>query len=522
MSARVRSPWLALGVIAAAMLTIGLDATIVNVALSPISRELGASTTELQWVTTSYALTLGALMIPFGALGDRLGRSRMLAGGLLAFALASLLCAFSPDPGTLVVGRVLLGAAAAAMVPLSMAVLPSLFPDAAERQKALGIWLAASALGLPLGPIVGGLLLQHFWWGSVFLVNVPLAGLGALAVIMLVPESRGSATARLDLLAVVLSAAGTGTLVYAFTAAGEHGWLSWQFGMALASAAALLAAFTVRTLRSAHPLVDLRLLRRRRFAIGTAMAAVTMVLLSGSMFGLTQLFSVSFGSDALSTGLRLLPLVGGLILGTRVGSRVIAAIGQRNAVVLFCLLVLAASVGQVFSVGASYWLFAVLMAVLGAGIGGIIPVSMFLAMGELSNADAGSGSALIQAIRQICSALGVALLGSVTASTYADRLDSVDLPTDVRGPVADSVTAGVQLLATTGHRELITPVVEAYGHGLAVAGGVAAVIALATLALAWFMPDATAPLAPVPAQAAGAADEPVDGSHLPGERVEQR
>ena len=271
----------------------------------------------------------------------------------------------------------------------------------------------------------------------------------------------------------------------------------------------------MRTLHTAHPLVDLRLLRRRNFAVGTAMAAVTMVLLSGSMFGLTQLFAVSFGSDALSTGLRLLPLVGGLILGTRLGGRVIAAVGQRNAVILFSLLVLAASLAQVFSVGAAYWVFAVLMAVLGAGIGGIIPVSMFLAMGELSNADAGSGSALIQAIRQICSALGVAVLGSVTASTYTGRLgDSTCRPTCAsrsRTASPRACTCSPPPGTGTWSPRWSTPT-----------------------ATAWPSPAGSRPSSPwSPWPWPGScrsrrgctlrrgAEELVDGSHLPGERVEQ-
>src|SRR5574340_91572 len=211
-----RKPWWALFALAVAMLTIGLDITVLTVALPTLAVQLGATPAQLQWFTTAYTLVLAAALLPAGALGDRFGRKKLLLGALVLFGIASLACAYAGSSGQLIAARAVLGLAAAAMMPLSMAVLPVLFPYPDDRSRAFTVWVTATAIGLPLGPILGGWLLQHFWWGSVFLINVPLVVIGACAVAVLVPESRSSEPVAIDGLGVVLSGLGLTALTYGF------------------------------------------------------------------------------------------------------------------------------------------------------------------------------------------------------------------------------------------------------------------------------------------------------------------
>ncbi|GAA4383085.1 MFS transporter [Tsukamurella soli] len=490
---RARSPWAALGVLALAMLVIGLDAMVLTVALPSLSRELGATTSQLQWVTTVYPLVLGAFMVPFGALGDRLGRSRLLALSLLGFGAASALCAFSGSAAMLVVGRALLGLCAAAAMPLSMAVLPGLFPDPHERQRAMGVWMASSALGLPLGPILGGLLLRHFWWGSVFLINVPVAAVGAVAVWLMVPDSRGTVVpgARLDIPGVALSVVGFGSLVYAFTEAGERGWTSARFVGWLAVAVALLVLFVWRQLTTPHPLVRLELLRRRGFLAGTVLASATMLLLSGATFQLSQEFSAAFDADALGVGLRLLPIVGALIVGTRISDMAGRRLGRRTVAMASCVLLLAACGVQAVVADGSYGVYAIMSVLLGLGLGGVIPMAMAMATMDLDDSDAGSGSALLQAIRQIASALGVAVLGSAVAAAYGARLVGVTMPASVRAAAQGGVVAG-----TTSARRVapdsVAGIVGAYQHGLAMSALVGCGVSVVLVALCLLIPAQSA------------------------------
>ncbi|NMN99788.1 MFS transporter [Gordonia sp. TBRC 11910] len=464
-----RSPWLALSVLAFAMLIVGLDTMVLTVALPTLARDLDASTTELQWITTCYPLVLGAFMIPLGAVGDRFGRGRLLAISLVGFGAASALCAFAGSPGLLIVGRVALGLCAAAAMPMSMAVLPDLFADPADRTKALGVWMASSAAGMPLGPILGGVLLQHFWWGSVFLINVPIAALAAVAVWYLIPNSKARGSARFDLIGVVGSVAGFGLLVAAFTQAGESGWASTQFIVLIAVAAVVTAAFVVYELTTAHPLVNLHLFVRRGFLAGTVLASTTMILLASATFQLAQAFAVAFDADALGVGLRLLPIIGGLILGTRLTDVAVDRFGGRATAMVAVGLLAASSALQGLRPDGGTAVYVIIAALLGLGLGIILPLAMTLALNDLDAADAGSGSALLQSIRQISAALGVAVFGSIVAAVYSARLDDAALPAPLRAGTSDNV------VATTAQLRQIAPgsvhsVVDAYQHALGVAG----------------------------------------------------
>ncbi|QIS01829.1 DHA2 family efflux MFS transporter permease subunit [Nocardia brasiliensis] len=484
--------WLALGALAIAMLTIGLDVTVLTVALPTLAVELPANTAALQWFSSAYTLALAAVMLPAGALGDRYGRKKFLLAALLVFGAASLACAFATSAGQLILARVVLGVAAAAMIPLSMAVLPSLFPETAERQRALTIWVTATALGLPLGPIVGGWLLRNFWWGSVFLINVPMVVIGVLAVLALVPESRSANRYRLDVPGVLLSVAGMLGLTYGFIRVGEYGWGDGPAWAIVGAGALLLGAFVWWQRRTAHALIDLGLFEHAGFRWGTALSIVVNFAMFGMFFTVPQYFQAVLGVDALGSGLRLLPLIGGLIVGSRVVDRALPKLGTRVVLAAgFGLLAAALALGGLTTADSGYGYTALWLALLGAGMGLAMPTAMGLAMDELSVERSGSGSALIQALRQAGGTIGVAVLGTVLVNQYRSGLGTLN-----REPVSDGVNAGVAMAHRAGDSAMLHQVQTAFVGGMAAMLWVCAALCVVAAGLAVAFLRAPRPVAP--------------------------
>ena len=364
-----------------------------------------------------------AAMLPAGLLGDRFGRKRLLLGSLALFGVASLACALASSAGQLIAARALLGLGAAAVMPLSMAVLPSLFGER-ERAKAVSTWVGATALALPLGPILGGLLLEQFSWGSIFLINLPVVAAGVLAIALLVPETRASGAAPIDRAGIALSAAALGLLTFGAIEAGERGWGDGAVLAELGAAVALLALFAWSQLRlertpGGHPLIDLALLRRPRYVWATVLATLVSFALFGLLFVAPQYFAIVEGAGALGTGLKLLPLIGGLIVGSRAGEALLPRIGTKATLALgFALMGAGLAAGATTDLASSYGFAAGWIAVVGLGLGFALPTAMHTAIGELTHERAGSGSALIQACRQVGGTLGVALLGTILAASY--------------------------------------------------------------------------------------------------------
>ncbi|MFC9433225.1 DHA2 family efflux MFS transporter permease subunit [Nocardia sp. NPDC057030] len=502
--------WLALGALALAMLTIGLDTTVLTVALPTLAVDLHANTAALQWFTGAYTLALAALMLPAGALGDRYGRKKFLLGALLIFGAASLACAFAASSGQLIAARVVLGVGAAAMMPLSMSVLPSLFPEPAQRQRALTIWVTATALGLPLGPILGGWLLRNFWWGSVFLINVPMVIVGALAVFALVPESRSANQLRVDVPGVLLSAAGMLGLTYGFIRIGDLGWGDPSAWATVVAGVLLLGAFVLWQRRTTHPLIDLGLFENAGFRWGTGLSIVVNFAMFGMFFTVPQYFQAVLGVDALGSGLRLLPLIGGLIVGSRLGDRILLKLGARWLLALgFALLAGALGLGATTSVDSGYGFTALWTTLLGAGMGLAMPTAMGLAMGELTPERSGSGSALIQALRQAGGTIGVAILGTVLATQYRSDLGALN-----RDPISDGVNSGVAAAHQLGDPAVLHQVQNAFVGGMAAMLWVCAALCAAAAVLAAVVIRAKRPVEPVPAplEAAGGAIRPADRS----------
>ncbi|MFC9892280.1 MFS transporter [Nocardia sp. NPDC127579] len=475
--------WLALGALAFAMLVIGLDITVLTIALPTLALDLNANTAALQWFSTSYTLALAAVMLPAGALGDRYGRKKLLFGALLLFGAASLACAFATTSGQLIAARVVLGIAAAAMTPLSLAVLPILFPDKDQRARAMTIWVTATALGLPLGPVLGGWLIDNFWWGSVFLINVPIAVLAAVAVALLVPESRNPIRRRIDLAGVVLSMTGMSALTYGFIRLGEVGWDDGRGWLLLAAGVLLLAVFLIWQRRSRSALIDLALFAGPGFRWGTVFTVLITFAMFGMFFTVPQYFRAVLGVDALGSGLRLLPMIGGLILGARISDRLLPKAGAR-VVLPLGLVVLALGLGQgaLTGVDSPYWFTACWITVVGAGMGLAMPVGLSVAVDDLEVDRAGVGSALLQALRQAAGTIGVALLGTVLATRYRGELGALD-----RAPFDDGVSSGVA--AAAGDAATLDAVRSAFVSGMSLMLWLCTAICVVAAPLAlWVLP----------------------------------
>ncbi|MFJ4690000.1 DHA2 family efflux MFS transporter permease subunit [Streptomyces sp. NPDC088766] len=492
--------WWALAALVASMLTLGFDMTILNVALPTMARDLGASTGEQQWMADSYVVVFAALMLPAGLLGDRFGRRRMLITGLGVFLAGSLAGALADGVTGVVAARAVMGVGAALVTPLALSVLPSLFaPD--ERTKAVGIVSAGSTLGLPLGPIIGGWLLDHYWWGSVFLINLPMAAIGIAACVLLLPETSDPASPRVDTASTALTATGLGALIYAIIEAPTRGWTD-PLVLALSGAAVvLIAALVLRERRVARPMLDMSLLGRHGFLLNALAATLVMFVLSGLMFVLPPYLQAVLGHDTLGTGVRLLPLMGGLLVAARAAQPAVARFGSR-AVVSAGLVVLAFAtlLGSRTTVDSGYGFTALWLAVAGTGFGFSIVPAMSGALATLPADRAGSGSGLLMTLRQVGGAIGIALLGSLLASAYRDRLDVGGLPADAADTAGESVVAAHVIAGRAGSTDLVASANSAYVHGMGVAMLVCGAAALvAALLAAAFLPGTVhgaRPLAP--------------------------
>ncbi|MFF4402131.1 DHA2 family efflux MFS transporter permease subunit [Streptomyces sp. NPDC001480] len=504
--------WWALGALVASMLVLGFDMTILNVALPTMAEQLGASTGEQQWMADAYVIVFAALMLPAGLLGDRFGRRRMLIAGLGVFLAGSLVGSLAEDVNWVIAARAFMGIGGALITPLALSILPSLFgPD--ERTKAVGVISAASALGMPLGPIIGGWLLNHFWWGSVFLINVPMVGIGVAACVFLLPETRDPASPKVDVLSTALTAAGLGTLIYAIIEAPDRGWGDPLVAGMFAAAAVLLTGLVLRERRMTRPMLDMTLLGQRGFLLNTIAATLVMFVLSGLMFVLPPYLQAVLGHDAFGTGLRLLPMMGGLMVAAKGAQPVVARFGAR-AVVSAGLVVLAfaALLGSRTSVDSGYGFTALWLSIAGLGFGFSVVPAMDGALAALPPDRAGSGSGLLMTLRQVGGAIGIALLGSLLASVFRDRLDVTGLPGEAAHTAGESVVAAHIVAEKAQSAHLAASANGAYVHGMGLVLLVCGIASLVTALLAGaFLPtapsaDGKRPAPATPGEAAATAE----------------
>lgn len=512
MSALGMRRWWALAALALSLLAVGLDATVINIALPTLATALHASTSQLQWFADAYNLALAAVLLPAGLLGDRFGRKKLLLIALVLFGAASAGCAYAPTASALIVARAVLGLGAACLLPMTLSVLPVLFSEQ-ERPKAVAVWVTMNAISFPIGPIVGGWLLNNFWWGAVFLLNVPVTILGLIAVAALVPESRNPRRARLDVVGALASSAGLVGLTYGFIDAGAKGWGDTGTLAALSAGVLLLAAFVVWQHRvsrgtSGEPLVDLALFRSASFTWGTILATIVSFALFGVLFAVPQYFEAVRGADALGTGLRLLPIIAGLLVGAKAAAPLAARAGAKFTVALgFALLAGGLAAGATTDLHGGDAFALAWIAVIGLGMGFAMPTTMDAALSALSPERSGVGSALIQAMRSVGGAIGVAILGTVLNTGYHDGLNTAGLPGAVAHAVRQSVSAGVAVARHLGSSALLTEVRGAFVHGMdAMLWVCAAILALGIVLALAFLPRR--------AVAVGAKDaEPVELEH---------
>jgi EmrB/QacA subfamily drug resistance transporter len=431
-----------------ATLAIGLDATVITIALPTLGAKLHASTGQMQWFVAAYTLVFAAAMVPGGMLGDRYGRKKVLLAALTVFGLGSVACAFSGSAGFFIGARMVLGLGAAVVTPMVLGALPVLFGDE-ERPKAIATIMAVTVLGYPLGPILGGWLLSRFWWGWVFLMNVPVVVLALAAVIVFLPESRELKRPRLDGVGVVVSSAGLAALTYGMIEAGQQGWGNAAALADIVGGAIALCVFVLWERRVSEPLIDLGLFRSRGFAWGTTLTTVLSFAMFGVIWAVPLFFQEITGVNAMGSGLRLLPMIGGLIVSATIGTKLARLAGARVPVALgFAFVALALGMGATTAVASSEAFMATWIALCGFGIGFSMPTSMDAALGALSPERSGVGSGTIQALRMVGGTFGAAVLGSVVNSVYLARVDVGGLPEPVRQAVRDSVVSGV----TAAHR----------------------------------------------------------------------
>ncbi|MGK3937460.1 MFS transporter [Streptomyces caeruleatus] len=499
--------WWALAALVASMLTLGFDLTILNVALPTMAADLDAGTGAQQWMADAYVVVFAALMLPAGLLGDRFGRRRMLITGLAVFLAGSLIGALAGDVDTVIAARAVMGVGGALVTPLALSVLPTLFaPD--ERTKAVGIVSAASALGLPLGPIIGGWLLNHFWWGSVFLVNVPMAALGIAACAFLLPETRDPSSPRVEALSTALTVTGLGTLVYAIIEAPTRGWGDPLVLGMLAAALVLIAALVLRERQVERPMLDMTLLTHRGFLFNTIAATLVNFILTGLLFVLPPFLQAVLGHDALGTGVRLLPMMGGLLVASRLAPKVVARFGARATVSAgLVVLAFAGLLGSRTTVASGYGFVALWLSLTGFGFGLSLIPAMNGALGALPRDRAGSGSGLLMTMRQVGGAIGIALLGSLLAGAFRDRLDVTGLSARAADTAGESVVAAHQVAERTRSTDLLASANASYVHGMGVVLLVCGIAALvAALLAAAFLPGTPRP-AETPADPDMAAEE---------------
>jgi EmrB/QacA subfamily drug resistance transporter len=498
-----RRRWLTLLVLCISLIVITLDNTILNVAIPTLARPgeqggLDASASELQWIVDAYVLVFAGLLLTAGSLGDRFGRYRFLAFGLAVFGIGSALSAFASSPGMLIATRGLMGVGGAFIMPSTLSIITNVFTNPAERGKAIGVWAGVSALGIGLGPITGGFLLQHFWWGSVFIVNVPIVIAGLVLGYALVPESRDPSHSALDPVGALLSIAALGSILWAVIEAPSHGWTAPEILTGFAIGSALLAVFLVWELRSSHPMLDMHFFENPRFS--AASGAITLVFLSlfGTLFLMTQYLQSVLDYSTIKAGAVLLPQAGMLMVFAPMSNTWVQRFGNKRVVTTGLLLVTASFV--LFTTlepsSAALHVIAITM-LMGLGMANVMAPCTDSIMGSLPRAKAGVGSAVNDTTRQMGGAIGVAVFGSLMASHFTrsitDKIGGV-VPASLFEQVKDNVgeAVGVARQAPAARPfsdQIISAANDSFVSGIHIIGLVAAGITLlAAVGVALFLP----------------------------------
>src|SRR5215213_2212834 len=487
-----RRRWLTLLVLCLSLMVIGIDNTILNVAIPTLAKPpsaggLGASASELQWIVDAYTIVFAGLLLTSGSLGDRFGRYRALTIGLVIFGIGSVLSAFAPSATVLIGTRSLMGIGASAIMPATLSVLTNVFHDPRERAKAIGVWAGVSAIGIAVGPIVGGVLLQHFWWGSVFLVNVPVVCIALVAGYLLIPDSKDPNAGKLDPLGSLLSIAGLAILLWAIIEGPSNGWTSTTVLTGFAVGGAILVGFFVWELKCSNPMLDVRFFENPRFSAASGAITLAFLALFGTIFLLTQYTQQVLGYSTVEAGAVFVPQSIVLMIFAPLSTRWVRIFGNK-AVVATGLFILATSLMLMgtFQTDTAAWWVITITALSALGMAHVVAPATESIMGSLPRAKAGVGSAMNDTTRQVGGAVGVALLGSILASAFrpkvGDRLRG-KVPVALLGKVEDSLGSALGVVRQNpAARPFAGRIVDAAQHSF-VTGMHAAVLVAAAIAV---------------------------------------
>ncbi|MER6557044.1 MFS transporter [Streptomyces sp. NPDC001027] len=478
--------WLALSVLVLAVLLVAVDATVLGLATPYISEDLEPSGAQLLWIGDVYSFVIAGLLVSMGSLGDRIGRKRILLLGATAFGLISVLNAYATSPETMIAARALLGVAGATLMPATLALIRNLFHDPRERSLAVGIWGATASAGTAVGPIVGGFLLEHFWWGSVFLINLPVMVVLVVVGVKTLPESRNPDHGPWDLISVTLSLVGVIAVVYAVKEVAGHG-PSWETLAAAVLGAAALWGFVRRQFALPVPLLDMRLFRRRGFSGAVLADLLTVLGMSGLVFFLSQYLQSVQGRRPLEAGLAELPAAVGAVTAGLLAGRVARRFSVR-AVVSGGLAAIGLALAALTTVTGTtgYPMLGAALLVVGVGAGFSFTVTADVILGSVPKDQAGAASAVSETAYELGAALGIALLGSIVTGVYRGFAAPAGTPQEAHESLGGAVEAAGRLPSAEG-AQMLASAREAFVDGLAVASGVGAAVLLAAAVAAWFL-----------------------------------
>jgi len=509
-----RRKW-SLGILSIALIIIGLDVTVLNVAIPTLQAELQATASGLQWIINAYILVFAGVLLTMGSLGDRFGRRLAFQAGLVIFGLSSVAAGLADNTSQLIIARAFQGVGGALIMPSTLSVIVDIFPRE-ERAKAIGIWSGMAAIGIPGGMIAGGWLLENYFWGSVFLLNIPVVLVALVGSLLVIPESKDVNAKTTDIVGAVISMISLSALIYAIIEAPEKGWLS---GVTLAGFAISIvfgALFVWYEKRQENPMVDLNLFKNARLSAAAGSIGIAFMAMLGMMFLLTQYLQFVQGYSPLDTGYRLVPMALGFLVGAPTSAAFVAKTNSKVVMTVGMLLV-AISVGAMsfLDVETTYWFTGTLIFLMGLGMANTMAPATDSVMAAVPEAQAGVGSALNDTVRQIGGALGVGIFGSIMSSIYASSMTDavVGLPAELADGASNQIGAALQIagsLEGAASGALVTASKAAFIDGASTVYIISGIVALVGMAVVWrFMPAYD--LAP-------GTDEETDGaSNLAGE-----
>ncbi|MCI0632400.1 MAG: MFS transporter [Actinobacteria bacterium] len=469
----------ALAAICVPLIMVSIDGTVLNVALPSIADALETTSSQLVWINSGYIIMFGSTILLSGGLGDKYGRKRFLIAGMAIFIIASVLAGLASTPNQLIVARLIQGVGGGIVAPCTLSLITNIFVEPAARAKAIGVWAGMSGVGVALGPILGGLLLTWFFWGSVFFINLPIVALGLVLIGLWVPDSKNPNAPPIDWVGAVLSIAGLFSFFYFLIEGSEQGFTSPPLLIALLVAVVLLGSFAVYELRTSDPMLDVALFKKPPFSSGVISIAVAFFALMGLVYELTLYLQEVKGFSPLKAGFALVPFAVVLMVGAPRAPRLVLQKGARRIVVLGLILTAIGMGVFVFVRVESTYLIVLAGLVLVAGGGSLVqPPSSNAIMGAVPREKAGMGSATNAAMRQIAASLGIAIIGGVAQVVYADRLDSSGALAGLSSSAIKTAKESITGAVGQGVPALTTAANEAFVDGMRVSMIIATAVAL--------------------------------------------